>query len=178
MSTINQEIAVAIRDAFGTDSWSTGEALRKAKTKNAFAHALSTPPNQIKATDLKNLVNQLWEKGIVEIIPPKGNERSYKFRLKDQSATQVTVEPANEEQSLFEAYDKLRKESQFRHVYLSDIHEISGIPIEKIHLWASGKARNCEFELGQADWSLATKRQRDASIKINGTNYLTVGLLT
>lgn len=180
MSTTTDAVTDAIRGAFGTRPWTHGEALKKAGTKNAFAHALSTPPNQIKSSDVKNLVNQLWEQGIVEIIPPKDRERTFKFRLVDQPAvTQPAIadRPEDDEAILLQTYEKLRTESQFRHVYLSDIFEKSGVPIEKIHAWASGKARKCEFELGQADWSLATKSQRDASININGTHYLTVGLL-
>ncbi len=183
MST-TEIIADAIEVTFGKNSWLPADALKKARTKAAFSEALATPATQIKATDLKNLINQLWEDGVLEIIPPKGNERSYKFRLKAPAAPApidaLTNEnkAADDEKAILKAYSVLRRETQFRHVYLSDIFEKSCVALETIHAWAAGKARKCEFELGQADWSLATKSQRDAAIKINGIHYLTIGTLS
>jgi hypothetical protein len=174
-------IADAIENTFGKNSWLPGDVLKKARTKAAFSEALATPATQIKATDLKNLINQLWENGILEIIPPKEKERAYKFRLKtpvSSTALPVVNQTADDEKAILDAYQALRRETQFRHVYLSEIFEKSFVSLEFIHTWAAGKARKCEFELGQADWSLATKSQRDAAIKINGIHYLTIGTLS
>lgn len=188
-----QGILEALEVSFGDEPWLLGDALKKAKPKQAFSKALRKPPAQIKATDLKNLVNDLWAAGHVEIIPPKDRERSFKYRLVEVKAAtptsdeapkktaakkEVVLEKTPEEALILEAYQALRLETQFRHVYIADICEQSGVAIDKIHAWASLKARNREFELGQADWSLANERQREAAIKINGIHYLTVGQLT
>lgn len=187
-------ILETLETAFGDEPWLLGDSLKKAPVKKAFSKALRKPASQLRTSDLKNLVNELWSAGHVEIIPPKDQERSFKYRVlsaspvaepkpqpsqEKQTTETVEIEPNSEvEPSILETYTKLRQESQFRHVYIADICEQSGIAIETIHQWASQKARNREFELGQADWSLATEHQREASIKINGVHYLTVGLLS
>jgi len=187
--TPTQTLAEAIGAAFGENSWAAGDLLRKAVTRRAFADALGRPPHQVKATDLKNLVNQLWETECIEVIPPRDRERSFKFRLRPKPPAadsalaaappdRETASPENGGGDLvLDAYNRTREETKLRHVYLSDLCEATGLPAEDIRLWAKAGARARRFELGQADWSLATASQREASVKINGIHYLTVGLL-
>jgi hypothetical protein len=135
--------------------------------------------NDLRAADLRNLVYDLWQAGLVELVPPRNAERSYRIRLTpDALRVSAGSNGAGESSAIEGAYQLLRKEKKSKYVFFNDLASRTGLPVAAVHAWALGKARTGEAALSEGDYSQALDEQRKAKFHHDGKNYLMVGIMS
>jgi hypothetical protein len=101
-------------------------------------------------------------------------EKKPEQKMLENEVKQEAIKPVEVESSKIQsAYEKLKTETGFSSVNISDLQKKSGVPLKELHEFIKKEPRAIP---AMGDWSLSSESERAAAIDINGKPHLLVKL--